>query len=74
MKKQLLSMAMISVFALSSKAQTIIDTVSVGAGYANQKWYSLQNDEQGTTQSKDNWDIAFEITGYSASIFVGRNL
>ncbi len=68
MKKQLLSLLLINALAVSSNAQTIIDTVSIGAGYANQKWYSLQNDEQGSTQSKDNWDIAFEITGFSASI------
>lgn len=67
MKKQLLSLGIMFFAAMHTNAQTIIDTVSVGAGYSNQKWYSLQNDEQGT-QPKDNWDIAFEISGYSASI------
>lgn len=67
MNKTLLSLCLFSAIAFTSRSQTIIDTVSVGAGYANQKWYSLQNDEQGT-QSKDNWDIAFEISGYAASI------
>ncbi|MBK6986682.1 MAG: T9SS type A sorting domain-containing protein [Bacteroidetes bacterium] len=67
MNKTLFSLTLFSALAFTSKSQTIIDTVSVGAGYANQKWYSLQNDEQGT-QSKDNWDIAFEINGYAASI------
>lgn len=43
------------------------DTVSVAAGYANQVWYSLPNDEQGNAP-KDNWDIAFEASGFSASI------
>ncbi|MES2763652.1 MAG: T9SS type A sorting domain-containing protein [Bacteroidota bacterium] len=66
MNKTLLSLGLIFV-ALQSNAQVVIDTVSVGAGYSNQKWYSLQNDEQGT-QSKDNWDLAFEISGYTASI------
>jgi hypothetical protein len=68
MKKQILSLALISAVTFNINSQTLIDTVSVGASYANQKWYSLQNDEQGTTQPKDNWDIAFEITGFSASI------
>lgn len=72
MKKQILTLAAISSLTLLSKAQTIIDTVSVGANYANQTWYSLQNDNQGTTQSKDNWDIAFEITGFSASILANN--
>ncbi len=67
MNKIFLSFTLFGAMALTSKSQTIIDTVSIGAGYANQKWYSLQNDEQGT-QSKDNWDIAFEISGFSASI------
>lgn len=68
MRKQILLTTMLSAFVLSNNAQIITDTVSVGAGYSNQNWYSLQNDEQGTQQSKDNWDIAFEITGFSASI------
>ncbi|MBL7919952.1 MAG: T9SS type A sorting domain-containing protein [Bacteroidia bacterium] len=67
MKKLLLSIGLIALFTMGSRAQIIIDTVSVGAGYANQKYYSLQNDEQGT-QGKDNWDIGFEITGYAGTI------
>lgn len=67
MKKIVLSLAIGSLAALQSNAQVVIDTVSVGAGYSNQKWYSLANDEQGT-QAKDNWDLAFEISGYTASI------
>ncbi len=68
MNKKILSLGILFLAAFSINAQTlIIDTVSVGAGYANQKWYSLKNDEQGT-QSKDNWDIAFELSGYTASI------
>lgn len=67
MNKTLLSLTLFGALAFKSKSQIIIDTVSVGTGYANQKWYSLQNNEQGT-QLKDNWDIAFEISGYSASI------
>lgn len=68
MKKKLLSLGIILMAAVQVNAQAIIvDTVSVGAAYANQKWYSLKNDEQGA-QSKDNWDIAFEISGYTGSI------
>jgi hypothetical protein len=54
--------------ALALQAQTP-DTVRIGAGYANQVWYSLQNGMVGTPQPKDNWDLAFEINGgQSASI------
>ena len=61
-------MGLIAVSAFSLKSQIIVDTVSVGAGYINHKFYSLQNDEQGT-QSKDNWDIAIEATGYASAIW-----
>ena len=50
-------------------AQQVTDTVSLSAGYANQKWYSLQNDEQGTAP-KNNWDIAFECAQYGTSILI----
>lgn len=66
MKKIILT----SICALSlytSKAQVVIDTVSIGAGYANQVWYSLQNDEQGSAP-KNNWDIAFDVSGFGSSI------
>jgi len=52
--------------AFSTKAQTT-DTVSTGASYANQVWYSLENDEQATV-SGTAWDFGFQINGFSASI------
>lgn len=52
---------------LQLNAQTITDTVSVGAGYANHVWYSLENDEVGSAP-KNNWDIAFETSGYGTSV------
>lgn len=67
MKKNLLAMGLLALISGNMNSQIVIDTVSVGAGYANHKFYSLQNDEQGTAP-KDNWDIGFEITGYSAAI------
>lgn len=54
-------------FASVLSAQQVTDTVSLGAGYANQKWYSLANDEQGVSP-KNNWDIAFECAPYGTSI------
>ncbi len=50
-----------------ANASSTTDTVSTGASYVNQIWYSLPNDEQGSTP-KDNWDVAFEISGYAASV------
>ncbi len=52
-----------------SKAQVTTDTVSIGAGYANQKWYSLKNDDQGSSP-KNNWDIAFDCSARGTSILI----
>lgn len=69
MKKAFFTL-IIAIAATNIYAQTIInDSVSIGAGYANQIWYSLQNDEQGTSP-KNNWDIAFATDGYGSSIFI----
>ena len=68
MKKQLFSLGIFTLLTVGATAQIIIDTVSVGPNYASQKWYSLQNDEV-ATQSKDNWDLAFEITGFSSAVY-----
>lgn len=68
MKKTLLTTLCLLAISLTN-AQTIIDTVSIGAGYANQKWYSLQNDEQGFAP-KNNWDIAFDPSGFGTSIHI----
>lgn len=66
-KKFILSASII--LASSTQAQQVYDTVSTGAGYANQIWYSLQSGEMGS-DAKDNWDLAFEISGFNSSIRV----
>lgn len=73
MKKQLLLSAF-SIAALTATAQTVItDTVIMGAGYANQIWYSLPDDEQGS-QAKNNWDLAFRTSGsMGSSIMVNHS-
>lgn len=68
MKKIILS-TLLAGAILAGNAQVVIDTVAVGASYANQKWYSLQNDEQGSAP-KNNWDIAFDASGFGASILI----
>lgn len=67
MKKHTLTLLSLGLCAGLFAQTESYDTVSLGAGYANQKWYSLLNDEQGT-QPKDNWDLGFEISGFSASV------
>lgn len=67
--KRILLTSVCAMALLVSKAQVVIDTVSIGATYANQKWYSLQNDEQGSSP-KNNWDIAFDVSGFGSSIHI----
>lgn len=62
----LLSTALLS--AVAATAQTTV-TVSVAAQYADQVFYSLENDEQATNPLAD-WDLGFEINGFNSSILV----
>lgn len=43
------------------------EVVSIGAGYTQQVWYDLETGSE-VTRSADEWDIAFEIQGFEASI------
>jgi len=56
---------LISALSLAASAgiaqTTVTDTVSMGAGYANNVWYSLENDEQGSASATE-WDIALAAT------------
>jgi len=68
MKKNLLILAL-AVVSITAQSQVIIDTVAIGAGYANQIWYSLANDNQGTAP-KNNWDLAFDASGQGSTILI----
>jgi hypothetical protein len=50
-----------------AQAQQVIDSVSMGPGYENMIWYSLQNGIQATSP-KNDWDIAFQTGGMSSGI------
>ena len=54
--------------AFSANAQTT-DTVTINPGYTNQTFYSFAN---GTVSSvsNTNWDLAFQLRGYAASILI----
>ncbi|MCC6251480.1 MAG: T9SS type A sorting domain-containing protein [Bacteroidia bacterium] len=68
MKKNLLAFAFsLSVFSLS--AQMVNDTVSLSPTYANQSWYSLESGNKGSAP-KNNWDLAFEISGFGTSVHI----
>jgi hypothetical protein len=67
MNRKLFTLSVLTLITTGVWAQITTNTVSIGVGYADQKWYSFENGEL-STQSKDNWDVAFEITGYSSAI------
>lgn len=50
-------------------AQSVDDSVVIGSGYANQIWYSLENDEQGSALNSE-WDLAFSTAGQGANILI----
>lgn len=54
---------------LSNAANPVNDTVTMGAGYANDVFYSLDNGVV-KTETRANWDIAFYTNRWSAGIQV----
>ncbi|RFC55927.1 T9SS type A sorting domain-containing protein [Brumimicrobium aurantiacum] len=70
MKKTLLYTALLLMGSQFTSAQTD-DTVSIGAGYTNETWYSLENGVQGTATAAD-WDLSFDLTGFGTSIRVNN--
>lgn len=73
MKKLLLLFSIVLMTSTLSKnvyAQPIVsDSVSIQPGYTNQTYYNMQN---GTLSSVSNtdWDLGFQIRGFSASILI----
>jgi hypothetical protein len=69
MKKLLLLGSALTVCSAAMHAQSVIDTVSVGAGYANQTFYNLST---GTKSSvpKNTWDLSFDATAFGSSVQV----
>lgn len=69
MKKQLLTAALVAGTFLAQGQTVVQDSVLMGAGYANQVWYSLENDEQGSAP-KNNWDIAFDVVEITSCLHI----
>jgi hypothetical protein len=69
MKKAIFSALLATLAIQQAGAQAVIDTVSMGAGYVNNVWYSLENDNQGEA-SATNWDLGFAATINPASDLV----
>lgn len=68
-KKVLPLFTLLLVFSITVSAQLVSDSVSMGAGYTNDVFYSFQN---GEVQNSDRtvWDIAFTTNAMSAAILV----
>ncbi|HYG14114.1 MAG TPA: T9SS type A sorting domain-containing protein [Bacteroidia bacterium] len=67
--KKSIALAFSALLATAAGAQMVTDSVVMGSGYANQIWYSMADDEQGSSPKK-NWDIAFEINSITSSILL----
>jgi hypothetical protein len=72
MKKTVLLFVGTSFLLSVLNAQVITDTVSLGTGYENQVWYSLENDEQGSNP-KSNWDLAFDASSFGSAIHLNAS-
>jgi Secretion system C-terminal sorting domain/HmuY protein len=69
MKKVFFTSTIVStLFFTSLQAQTL-DTISLGAGYANQVWYNLLTDAE-YRSPKSNWELAFSVLKPDAAIWV----
>lgn len=53
----------------SVRAQMVAETISIQQGYANQAFYSMANGQLSNVSNTD-WDLAFQIRGYAASILI----
>ncbi len=68
--KSIFTLFFVLLISLHLSAQTVInDSVSIGAGYANQTFYSIA---KGTVLSIDNtdWDLAFHTDNREVAIFI----
>lgn len=62
----------LSFFAAQAQV-AVTDTVSMGAGYMQQVWYSLATDTE-TKSPRLNWDLAFTTRSLEATILVNPNV
>ncbi len=69
MKRKTLFKVILGVFLCSNVIAQTQDTVSLGPGYINQTWYNISNRTR-TSIPINNWDLSFEIKGYSAAILL----
>ncbi len=54
---------------LITHGQGTQETISMGTGYGLQTWYTLDGGNN-VSQSKTNWDLAFDLSGFGTSIHI----
>ena len=68
--KKILTLSFVLLASASLYAQTAVyDSVTMGAGYANQIWYSMANGEVSQAPN-NNWDLAFTTYFMGASAYI----
>ena len=67
--KQFSLFTAIAVSFSTLSAQIVSDSVSLGAGYAQQSYYSLLNGEVANVNN-GNWDLAFDASAFGSSIHI----
>lgn len=72
MKKILLTLVTLITISINNlNANPVNDTVTMGAGYANDVFYSMQTGVV-KTEPRNNWDIAFYTVRWSAGILLNE--
>lgn len=71
MKKNILTVLSWAL-GLSASAQ-VSDSTELGAGYASQSYYSLENGEVANVDN-NNWDLAFDLSGFGSTIRLNRRV
>lgn len=69
MIKQVLLISALAIASITSSAQLVSDSVTMGAGYSNQVFYQLSTGNKTTANAAD-WDLQFFSSLFSASIRV----
>ena len=70
LKKVIIGLVMAScMFIEPVHSQQVFDVVTIGPGYTDQDFYSMQNGTVSTV-SNTNWDLAFQISGFQATILI----
>lgn len=65
--KKIILLTFVFVAVLGAAHAQITDTVSIGTGYSNEVFYSLENGDV-SSEIRDEWDIAFKVTSSGSTI------